>query len=180
MTSAFASLSFPSLPPPPFISGLPPRVSDHRPSAPTSAFFHVRRAALCCLQFPTSTFHHHFLFSLTHVFSLRKKEKKGLLFFSCLYFVNRYSLWSVTSSISDDDGAAVPCPSRHPTASWVASRPPDGSRSTSKCRSPWCWHGSTGASRCFWPRGSPSHSGRSDDGWNASWCCNNWPGGSGT
>ena len=178
MTSAFASLSFSSLHPRSYLDCLlacpiidPPlrHLLFSTSGAPRSVAFSSRR-----LPFTTTSFF------LDPRILTPQERKKGLLFFSCLYFVNRYSLWSVTSSISDDDGAAVPCPSRHPTASWVASRPPDGSRSTSKCRSPWCWHGSTGASRCVWPRGPPSHSGWSDDGWNASWCCNDWPGGSGT
>ena len=177
-------------PPPPgsFIIWIP-CVSDHRPSAPTSAFsLHVRRAALCRLQSPTSALHHPFSFP-TYIFlpfkkrkrkEKKRKEKKKHLYFSCLYLIVCWIPWSVTSSLSNDDGAAIPCPSRHPTASWVASRPPDGSRSTSKCRSPWRWHCSTGTPRCVCTRGPPSHSGWPDDGWNAPRCCNDWSGGSST
>lgn len=77
----------------------------------------------------------------------------------------------MTSSLSNDDDAAISCPPRH-AATWVSPQSPNG-RATSKW-TPRRWNGTANASWCLCAGRTPSQSTGSDDGGHAPGRWDSW------
>ena len=98
---------------------------------------------------------------------------------TCRPFLSRQFAYPVTSDFSNDDGAAVSCPSRHTATSWSTPRSRHGSRPTSKCCASRRCYDAPSSSRSVGTWRTSGYAGWINDGRNASRSWDDWTWGPG-